>query len=94
MTQTTAPAPAIGTCLWAGHTFRVDTKPTASLTPCPTCEPVDMGGFLQRSFVKWAKVTARVTRTECNDECRSAKGSRCACECGGDNHGAAWGMDR
>ena len=89
-TTTAAAAPAIGTCIWAGHTFRVEVKPAASLTPCPTCEPVNGS----RSHVKWAKLSAKVSHNECGSECRSAKSNRCACECGGDNHGAAWGRDR
>lgn len=29
--------------------------------------------------------------TKCNAACRSAKGPKCDCECGGDQHGAAFG---
>lgn len=29
--------------------------------------------------------------TKCNASCRSAKGPKCDCECGGDQHGAAFG---
>ena len=86
MTTTTTTTAAIGTCLWAGHTIRTDVKPAQQFTPCPECEPVNG----QRSQVRWSKITAKVTATECDSACTSAKGSRCACECGGTNHGMAY----
>ena len=88
--NTTKTAPAIGTCAWAAHTIRVEAKPAQQFTACPICEPVNMGGMVQRSMVRWAKVGVKVTTTECDSACTSAKGSKCSCECGGHNHGMAW----
>jgi hypothetical protein len=41
---------------------------------------------------KAAVIRATVTDTRCDGACRSAKSDRCACECGGENHGANLGM--
>ncbi len=88
----TATTFAIGTCLWAGHRFRAETKPVATFTPCPACEPVVMGGREQRSNVKWTTARGKVTSHTCDAACTSAKGDRCSCECGGENHGRDLGQ--
>ena len=91
MNTATTEAPAIGTCLWNGHTVRADCKPAQQLTPCPICEPVEVGGQVQRSMVRWTKVSAKVNDAhECDGACRSAKSPKCSCECGGRNHGIAY----
>lgn len=45
-----------------------------------------------KSRVRWSKISAKTTRTECDGACRSAKSDTCACSCGGDNHGIAWAL--
>lgn len=42
--------------------------------------------------LKASEVRGTVTETHCGDECKSAKSSRCACQCGGENHGAHLGL--
>lgn len=87
-TQTAAATFAIGTCSWAGHVIRAERKPPQTYTICPDCEPVEMGGWVQRSTVKWATGKGKVTTAECDGACRSAKSLKCSCQCGGRNHGA------
>lgn len=92
-TATTQPSAYLGTCCWAGHRFRSQAKPPSRLTICPDCEPVTTTAhgrpWTQRSNVKWTGLKARKTDATCDAACMSAKGDKCACECGGENHGAA-----
>jgi hypothetical protein len=90
MTTTTAPATRIGVCRWnSEHRFFTETAPTNSF--CPLCEPVTVEWYgrqeIQRASIKWATVKGRTTSTKCTGVCRSAASDRCACECGGRNHG-------
>lgn len=40
--------------------------------------------------IKWAEVNARKSERQCDDRCQNAKGTDCACQCDGRNHGAGW----
>jgi hypothetical protein len=40
--------------------------------------------------IRWREVRARKSDRQCDDRCRNARGTDCACECAGQNHGAGW----
>jgi hypothetical protein len=46
------------------------------------------GGHMRFQKIQFVE---RSVPTKCNSACRSAKGPKCDCECGGDQHGAAFG---
>jgi hypothetical protein len=79
----------------------VRSESAARFIECPTCAAnaelqAERAAFLAAhpmgswSFtVKTTPLRVRITATECNGECQSAKSDKCACSCGGHNHGIA-----
>lgn len=91
MTQTgtlTATA-ALGKCVRCDTTYRASNWQGTYRGYCTeaTCQ---IDGW--RPAIKWSRLKATTTATECNDECRSAKGNKCACSCAGEHHGSSWGL--
>jgi hypothetical protein len=82
----TLTATHLGKCVRCGKVFRSEVKLPTYSGHCDECE---IDGW--RPMVKWAKVNGKVTATACTEVCTSAKSTKCQCECGGENHGAALG---
>jgi hypothetical protein len=61
-----------------GEARQRDTRP-----PCPAC-----GGRISAT----AQLQARRNLEPCNGVCMGARGPRCDCSCGGENHGASWAI--
>lgn len=97
--MTAKAANRIGSCTRCERTYRASIL--ATWMPCPACttDPTVLGerdawmtehpqGFYLLPVVKLAKIKGRVADAECDDACRSARGERCVCACGGAQHGA------
>lgn len=90
----------IGTCRRnSQHRFRAEATHAAYCPAyCPTCEPIESEAYgqpwTQRAMIAWSGVKGRVTKTACTEVCHSAKCNKCACECGGTNHGKSLGLAR
>lgn len=94
----TSVLPRIGLCAWNSEHRFVAYTPADRAAHCPTCPPVTTEAYgqpwEQRAGIRWATVKARTTSTACSGACTSAKSDRCACECGGRNHGRSLGLAR
>jgi hypothetical protein len=87
-TGTATRAARLGKCVRCAKLFR-STAPVKA-TYFGLCDVCEIDGW--KPAIKWTKISGRVTETECDDACKSAKGTKCACSCGGERHGEAWGL--
>lgn len=87
MTATATATAALGKCVRCAKVYRASRYVRTYLGSCEDCRIGDW-----TPTIRWSRVKATVTATECDAVCTSAKGDKCACSCGGDNHGAAHGL--
>jgi hypothetical protein len=103
MTQTTA-APLIGRCVACKRTFRVASEIQARITSCDCRQGIECSDWAHQhgqtggvptpdhpvTAIRWRTVKATVTDKDCDSRCQHARSGKCACSCGGQNHGAAF----
>lgn len=94
----------IGKCVVCGTRYyaATDTERAGMFCSCRegiACSIVNHGHGLQGGLpgidhpvtaIKWAEVKAAKSDRICDDRCMNAKGTDCACQCDGRNHGAGW----
>lgn len=59
--------------------FGREVRPDKDFRACPSCN----------SIMSMVMIQGRYTDTPCDDRCTKAKGHKCECSCGGENHGRA-----